>query len=175
MKKIVVFFFSLFLMGCIGGASGDDSPDYQLTNAKAPDHAQRGGGGNDKENDDDDKEEKGNRGGGNRNKDKDEDPVEDEPIDEDEPITEEQVSLSWQIDYMRENGELMYTWEVDGVEISYREQNQSNYSIVDFIPEEQEQTVSIVLNDGVYYFVGRTRDIDGLWSRFTDELKVEIE
>lgn len=153
--------------------------------AGPPSHARGGGGGG------------GNDGGGGNNgngrgnqKQNEEEVVDAEPdATEDETVVDSEpdgdsdsdpgtvtsVSLSWQLSLERENGDQMHLYEVEGTEIVYRLDGETDYNWAYFVKEDGESATITGLDSGVYYFAARTQDIDGQWSAYSNEITIHVD
>jgi len=98
----------------------------------------------------------------------------DELAEDDFSKTPTSVSLSWELSLERENGDLMYHYEVAGTEIVYRREDESTFSGSYFAAEDRESATIEGLEPGTYFFAARTQDIEGQWSTYSNELEIHL-
>ena len=85
------------------------------------------------------------------------------------------LSLSWTPAEARENGDYLDgVTEIDGHEIVYRREGETSWSGSHFEDWDLYGTTIEGLEPGTYYFAARTRDTDGRWSDYSEELLVEV-
>lgn len=89
---------------------------------------------------------------------------------------QQSVSLSWNIAGERENGEKMdeYGHDIEGHEVVYRLEGESSWSGSVFESNDLWGTTIGGLTSGTYYFAARTKDTDGRWSDYSEELMVQV-
>ncbi|MCP1677134.1 hypothetical protein J2T57_004308 [Natronocella acetinitrilica] len=87
----------------------------------------------------------------------------------------ESVTLSWSAPSARENGDPISLSEIEAYEL-YVGQQSGNYSDVIRIGDNGNNSYTLRnLAVGTYYVAMRTADINGLWSRLSTEIELNIQ
>ncbi|MCK8516770.1 fibronectin type III domain-containing protein [Methylonatrum kenyense] len=164
-----LFLCSLLITGCIGGGGGGSSSGSSDSGTSSSSD-----GGTTASSDDSGTSSSDDSGGTSSSDDSGTSSSDGTSSGSGTAVSGNSIEFSWEPPHERQNDQRLYTHEIEGHELVYRRHDESDYSGSVFEEENFYGTTVEGLSSGTYHFAVRTKDSDGRWSPYSEELAVDV-